>query len=146
LNFDKTYFIQFTNKNKSTSDIQIKYEYKRISIVNERKFLGLFINTNLSWKAHIECSKSKLSSACYATRSVKPHVTINTLKMIYYSYFHSIMTYGLLFWGNSPDSTKIFSLQKKIIRFLGSWYRASRIIIKQTNMMQLGSDLYYCTS
>ena len=98
LNFDKTYFIQFTNKNKSTSDIQIKYEDKKlISIVNETKFLGLFINTNLSWKTHIECSKSKLSSACYATRSVKPHVTINTLKIIYYSYFHSIMTYGRLF-------------------------------------------------
>jgi hypothetical protein len=28
LNFDKTYFIQFTNKNKCTSDIQIKYEDK----------------------------------------------------------------------------------------------------------------------
>ena len=29
---------------------------------------------------------------------------------------------------------------------LGSWYRASSINIKQTNTMQLGSDLYYCTS
>jgi hypothetical protein len=35
--------------------------------------------------------------------------------MIYYSYFHSVRTYGLLFWGNSPDSIKIFRLQKKII-------------------------------
>jgi len=25
------------------------------------------------------------------------------------------MTYGLIFWGNSPDSIKIFRLQKKII-------------------------------
>ena len=33
--------------------------------------------------------KSKLSSACYAMRSVKPYVYVNTLKMIYYSYFHS---------------------------------------------------------
>jgi hypothetical protein len=38
--------------------------------------------------------------------------------MIYYSYFHSIMTYGLLFWGNSPDSIKFFRLQKKIIRIM----------------------------
>ena len=50
-------------------------------------------------------------------RSVKPCVTINTLKMIYYSYFHSVMTYGLLFWVNSPDSIKIFRLQK-IIRIM----------------------------
>jgi hypothetical protein len=29
LNFDKTYFIQFTNKSNYTSDIQITYEYKQ---------------------------------------------------------------------------------------------------------------------
>jgi len=51
-------------------------------------------------------------------RSVKPYVTINTLKMIYYSYFHFVMTYGLLFWRNSPDSIKIFRLQKRIIRII----------------------------
>jgi len=39
LNFDKTYFIQFTNKSTCTSDIQITYEDKQISTVNETKFL-----------------------------------------------------------------------------------------------------------
>jgi hypothetical protein len=89
LNFDKIYFIQFT------SDIQIKYEDKQISTVNETKFLGLYINNNLSWKTHTECIKSKLSSACYAMMSFKPYVSTNTMKIIYYSYFHSVMTYGL---------------------------------------------------
>jgi hypothetical protein len=128
LNFDKTYFIQFTNKSTCTSDIQITYEDKQISIVNETKFLGLFINNNLSWKTHIESIKSKPSSACFAVRSVKPFLTINSLKMIYYSYFHSVMTYGLLFCRNSPESIKIFSLQKKIIRLMtGCRYRDSCI-------------------
>jgi len=57
-NFDKTNFIQFTNKSIWTSDIQIKYEDKRINTVNETKFLGLFINNNLSWKTHIEFIRS----------------------------------------------------------------------------------------
>ena len=34
LNFDKTYFIQFTNGSTCTSDIQITYEDKQISVVN----------------------------------------------------------------------------------------------------------------
>jgi hypothetical protein len=38
--------------------------------------------------------------------------------MIYYSYFRTIMTYGLLFWGNFPDSITIFRLQKRIIRIM----------------------------
>jgi len=121
LNFDTPYFTEFSNKGKCTSDIQIKYEDKQLSLANETKLLGLFINNNLSWKTHIECIKSKLSSACYVMRLVKPYVTINTLRMIYYSYSHCVMTYGLLFWGNSPHSIKIFRLQKKIIRIMAGW-------------------------
>jgi len=54
LNFDKTYIIQFTNKSTCTSDIPITYEDKQIRTAIETKFLGLFINNNLSWKTHIE--------------------------------------------------------------------------------------------
>jgi hypothetical protein len=60
----------------------------------------------------------QLSLAYYAMITVKPYVTTNTLKMIYNSYFHSIMIYGLLFWENSPDIIKVFRLQKKIIRIM----------------------------
>jgi hypothetical protein len=38
--------------------------------------------------------------------------------MVYYSYFHSIMTYGLIFWGNSHYSNIIFRLQTRIIRII----------------------------
>jgi hypothetical protein len=46
------------------------------------------------------------------------HVSLNTLNMIYYSYFQYVMTCGLLFWEHSSDSIKIFRLQKKIIRIV----------------------------
>ena len=38
--------------------------------------------------------------------------------MIYYTYFHFIMNYGLLLWGRSSDSEKNFRLQKNIIRIM----------------------------
>jgi len=44
------------------------YEDKHICAAIETKFLGLVIDNNLSSKKHIECIKSKLSSACYAMR------------------------------------------------------------------------------
>ena len=55
---------QNNNKSRGTSEIQINYEDKQISMANETKFPGLSININLSWKTHIERIKSKLSSAC----------------------------------------------------------------------------------
>jgi hypothetical protein len=93
LNFDKTYFIQFMNKSTYASDIYIKYGDKQISSTFNTKFLGLFVNDTLSWKTHIEFIMSKLNSACYALRSVKPYMSQNILKMIYYSYFYCLMTY-----------------------------------------------------
>jgi hypothetical protein len=51
-------------------------------------------------------------------RSIKPFISLNTLKTIYYSYFNSVIRYGLPFWGNSPHSIKIFRIQKRIIRVM----------------------------
>jgi len=40
------------------------------------------------------------------------------LKMIYFAYFHSILSYGIIFWGNSIGNEEIFKLQKRAIRIL----------------------------
>jgi hypothetical protein len=45
-------------------------------------------------------------------RSIKPYMSLNTLRMVYYSYFNSVINYGLIFWGNSQHSITIFRLQK----------------------------------
>ena len=72
----------------------------------------------------------KLSAACYAVR-LMVHISnsnsnSNTLKSTYYEYFHSIIKYEIIFWGNSSNSGKIFSLQKKIISLMiGAQLRSS---------------------
>jgi len=45
-------------------------------------------------------------------------LSLDSLKVVYYFYFHSIMTYGLIFWGNSHHSNIIFRLLKRIIRII----------------------------
>ena len=60
----------------------------------------------------------KLSSACYMMRSIKPFMSLNTLKTVYYSYFNAIISHGLSFWGNSTHAMKIFRMQKRIVRIM----------------------------
>ncbi|PNF40377.1 hypothetical protein B7P43_G01597 [Cryptotermes secundus] len=81
-------------------------------------FWGLIIDNTLSWNGHVDWLMSRLGSACYAIRALKSCMSQGTLRMIYFSYFHSVMTYGLVFWGNSPYSIHIFSLQKRAIRII----------------------------
>jgi hypothetical protein len=117
LNFSKTFFIQFSNKSPNYFDINITYENNHIPKVSDIKFWGLNINYTLSWKTHIDNILPKLCLACSAMRSVKPYVPNQMLKVIYYS-FHSIMSYGIIFWGHSATSVRVFRLQKRIIRIM----------------------------
>jgi hypothetical protein len=85
--------------------------------VNNIKFLGLIIETNLSWRTHIDKLLLKLGTV-YVLRTLKSYMSRNVLIMIYYAYFHSILTYGIIFWGNSPYTINLFRLQKKAIRII----------------------------
>jgi len=38
-------------------------------------------------------------------------------KMVYF-YFHSIMSHGIIFWGNSSQNNSIFKIQKRTIRII----------------------------
>jgi len=60
----------------------------------------------------------KLTGACYAAKSMVHISNINSVTSIYCTYFYSFIIHGLIFWGNSSNSGKIFTLQKKIIRIM----------------------------
>jgi hypothetical protein len=51
-------------------------------------------------------------------RVVQSFLSLDSLKLIYCSYFHSILTYGIIFWGNTHYSNAIFKMQKRIIRIM----------------------------
>jgi hypothetical protein len=67
---------------------------------------------------HIDQLITIMHLACYAIRAVKDLTSQETLMMIYFSYVHSGMTYGIIFWGNSPYGINIFRIQKCIIRII----------------------------
>jgi len=60
----------------------------------------------------------RLNNVCYAIRSIKPSLSVDILRMVYFSYVHSVISYGLIFWGNSHPSNSIFKIKKRIIRII----------------------------
>jgi hypothetical protein len=118
LNLDKTNIMKFIMNNSLHSALRIGCKEKYIEKMVKTKFLGLHIDNHLNWKNHIDQMIPKLSRACYAVRLIFHISNVATLKSIYFAYFHSIIKYGIIFWGNSSNSGKIFTLQKKIIRIM----------------------------
>jgi hypothetical protein len=62
--------------------------------------------------------------------------------MIYHSLFHAVMTYRIIFWGNSSHSTQVFRMQKKVIRIImGCGSREScRNLFQELNILPLMSQ------
>jgi hypothetical protein len=76
------------------------------------------VNDTLSWDAHIDQLLPRMNTSCYALRTIKALVSREALRMLYFAYVHPILTYGIIFWGNTPNSTKVFRMQKKILRIM----------------------------
>ena len=108
LNCNKTNFLQFITKKNKEIAFKITTTNSIITSINSTKFLGIMIDSTLSWNYHIMSLTSKLNKACYAIQMVKSCMSLDVLRMIYFSYVHSIIANGIIFWGNSHSSTTIF--------------------------------------
>jgi len=62
--------------------------------------------------------------------------------MIYFTCFHAVMECGIIFWGDSVESKRIFQKQKRIIRIMtGSTSRISRrTLFKKLQILTLTSQ------
>jgi len=99
-------------------EVKTMSDQKYISNATEVSFLGLTLDSVLSWKKHIDELTGKLCSACCALRHIREVVLKDTLKSVYFAHIHSLLSYGIIFWGNSAHTKKIFIIQKKSIRIM----------------------------
>ena len=59
-----------------------------------------------------------MSSASYALSHMKYSLPVDSLTVIHFAHVHTVMSYGIIFWGYSTAATKVFLLQKKILRII----------------------------
>jgi len=109
------------------------------------EFLGLTTDTSLTWKYHIGELTIRLNKACYAIRSIKLLMSLDVLRTTYFSYVHSIISYGIIFGGNSSHNEEIFKIQKKIIRIImnSSKNASCRQLFKELNILPIQSKYIF---
>ncbi|KAG7296652.1 hypothetical protein JYU34_000923 [Plutella xylostella] len=116
LNSKKTKCIKFTLPNVRQCDTNIILDGNKLDLVNDTVFLGMTIDSKLQWGPHIEKLSGRLSSAAFAVRKIRQLTDVETARLVYFSYFHSLLSYGILLWGRAADIETIFVLQKRAIR------------------------------
>ena len=87
-----------------------------IEHVTQIKFLGLNIDSNLNWKAHLSAVSTKVSSVIGLLHTLKYVFPSYILRMIYNSLILPHFNYSLSIWGCKCQNIEI--LQKKAIRIV----------------------------
>ena len=121
LNIDKTNFVIFHSPQKIILDpVILKIGKKKICSENCVKFLGVLLDSGLSWKHHIAELSKKLARTVGIFYKVRHLIRLETLKMLYYSLFYSFIFYGITVWGLTHKSylDPIIIAQRKILRVM----------------------------
>jgi hypothetical protein len=118
-----------------------------VNIVNPTKFLGIIIDSSLTWREHTEYINSKLNSLGYMVHSLRPVLGLKIITQIYFSYVHSVLNYGTIFWVTSSYSRSIFIAQKRIVRCMmkAKPKDSCRELFKKLGILTLYSQYIFST-
>jgi hypothetical protein len=97
LSFNKSHFLQFFTKKQNEVKIKLTSSNSILTNTNSTKFLGITLDSMFTWKEHSAAIMTKLNKACFAISAIKPYMSSKVLRSVYFSYFHSVMWYGIIF-------------------------------------------------
>ena len=93
-------------------ELKINMDGFIIPQVTHTHFLGVILDEELSWSAHISHIKDKLLVNKHMLQLGKNFLNHSSIKNVYYTHIHSHLTYSLLTWGSMISKWQINDLTK----------------------------------
>ena len=122
MSIKKTKFMIFRFRKNLNDNIftQIHFDGKSIDIVDTFKYLGLTVDSTLSWKAHVDAIASKIAPIIGVFKRIRYLVDKKVLMQLYYSYVHSRLIYCLPIWAGCSLELRmrLQRLQNKAIKYI----------------------------
>lgn len=147
LNVNKTQMIDFSF-GQSKDRLSIAYnDNTHITSVDQINFLGIGIDSRLDWSYHIDRVVSRVGGFAYALTMISRLISVRASLVAYYAHVQSRLSYGVIFWGHSRESIRVFRLQKRCIRnmFQLHYQESCKIHFIQRGILTLpGIYIYEC--
>ena len=120
LNIEKSNFVVFHPPQKRSFNFTLQINGEKLKHEKCIKYLGILIDSSLSWKPHIEFISKKIRRSIGVLSKIRHYVDINTLIQLYHTLVQPFLIYGILAWGNTYQTTlqPLFVLQKKAMRLI----------------------------
>ena len=120
LNISKTNFIIFSSVNKRILPITLLIDKKAITQEKYVKYLGVLIDSKLTFKFHVKTICKKVSRTIGVMYKLRQFVNQDILINVYYALIYPFFQYAIQVWGNTFNNilSPLIKLQKKVLRLL----------------------------
>lgn len=120
INAKKTHYIVYKNPEIANCNFKLTYKNEKINRTSETTYLGLKINSKLNWNNQIDAIKTKILPFIGAIKRLSYRFSTKVLKMLYFAYIQSRLTYMIPIWGTSPKYKfkMLQTLQNKIVKIV----------------------------
>ena len=120
IDVDKTVAMLFHTRQKRASidEISIVIDYNIVPYTTNTKFMGINIDNDPTWKAHINYITAKISKGVGVLLRLSKELSYNTLILIYNTILLPYLTYCCITWGFTYQIyiNKIFTIPKNEMR------------------------------
>nr|CAH7730708.1 unnamed protein product [Callosobruchus chinensis] len=122
LNISKTKFMCFSPTRASAAQnvqpLKINNITEEIEQTHIIKYLGLFVDENLKWTAHIENLAKRLKKLTHRFSTLRNILNKKLIIIVYRSLLESLLNYGIIVWGSAYNTLlrKIQISQNFILR------------------------------
>lgn len=120
-----------------------------INRVNNTKFLGLIVDSELSWKHHINSTTKKLSKAAFIINKAKHVLPPKELNTLYNSIAKPHLDYACEIWGHTNKTflSPLEIMQKRIIRSIFNLQHRSHTTeyFYKANILKLHDQIFHNT-
>ena len=122
LNLRKTKYLIFQPRQKVDYNLlpPLSIAGQCLEQVSKIKYLGIYIDSHLSWHDHIDYVCDKVSKSINIMTKIKSYLGNQCLTSIYYSLVYPYLIYGCLLWGNNYDNplSQLIRLQNNAVRIM----------------------------
>ena len=108
------------NPKKIPKSVTLFINNQSLTEENSIRYLGIYIDSNLNWKSHINYIAKKVKRSIGTLSKLRYYLNSKTLLDLYYALVYPFLTYCVIAWGNTYQTSlqPLSVLQKKAIRII----------------------------
>ena len=151
-NADKFELVVFSHKETKTEVEPLYMNNTGIHAKKEAKYLGVVLDSKLSFTSHIKTVRKKCANAVsllYNLLNFKSKLSIKNKLLIYKTIIRPIMLYAAPIWGNTfiSNINKLETIQNKALRMVSGegWRVSNAQIRKKLDMITVYTVIYDMT-